>query len=343
MDDNISQNLAESTAQFFEQSIEESVANENISMKTKTKTNKAKSTKTEDSKEDAAVEGIEPTLSFNIDIQHVEIRENTITDANGKTLTVYGGGGTSYANIYPNNYNTVDKDRLVSQTKTEAIDYSDKKFGSYDNVVIYADDPALFDITKTSRTVSLTANQPEGFAITELIISSSSFPSGFEILYGVKSGNSWILKKDDPTTDVIEGFTIDNKGAINFTFSVNNTQESNSVFTIKGTSVFDINNVSEANKATIIPPVKTQLQFEKDYAIQVKDIQKETIAKEYDFESFYLNGKQYTTGFVITTNINDTETKGSQELVNTIFGGIVNDTIYGGTKNDTIYGNTGMS
>ena len=217
MDDNISQNLAESTAQFFEQSIEESVANENISMKTKT--DKAKSTKTED----AAVEGIEPTLSFNIDIQHVEIRENTITDANGKTLTVYGGGGTSYANIYPNNYNTVDKDRLVSQTKTEAIDYSDKKFGSYDNVVIYADDPALFDITKTSRTVSLTANQPEGFAITELIISSSSFPSGFEILYGVKSGNSWILKKDDPTTDVIEGFTIDNKGAINFTFSVNNS------------------------------------------------------------------------------------------------------------------------
>ena len=50
---------------------------------------------------------------------------------------------------------------------------------------------------------------------------------------------------------------------------------------------------------------------------------------------------KYTTGFVITANINDTETKGSQELVNTIYGGIVNDTIYGGTKNDTIYGNTG--
>ena len=96
--------------------------------------------------------------------------------------------------------------------------------------------------------------------------------------------------------------------------------------------IFDINNVSEANKATIIPPVKTLIEFEKDYAVQVKDIQIETKAKEYDFESFDLNGKQYTTGFVITTNINDTETKGSQELVNTIFGGIVNDTIYGGTK-----------
>jgi Ca2+-binding RTX toxin-like protein len=36
-----------------------------------------------------------------------------------------------------------------------------------------------------------------------------------------------------------------------------------------------------------------------------------------------------------------TETKGSQELVNTIFGGIVNDTIIAGLQTDTIYGDNG--
>ena len=350
MDDNISQNLAESTAQFFEQPIEDSVVNENISMKTKT--DKAKSTKTEDSKEDAtstkdatstedskgdaSVEGIEPTLSFDINIQHVEIRENTTID----TLFVSGGGGTSYANIYPKGYNLVDKTALVAQTKTETIDYSDKS-GSYDHVVIHADDSALFDITKTSRTIQLTPSQPEGFQITKVTISSADFPEGFSALNGVASGNTWTIQKDNPLTEEIDGFTIANNGVINITFSVGNKQKSNFVFSLNATSEFSMDNVSEANRDTIIAPVKTLIEFEKDYAVQVKDIQIETKAKEYDFESFYLNGKQYTTGFVITANINDTETKGSQELVNTIYGGIVNDTIYGGTKNDTIYGNIG--
>ncbi len=65
-----------------------------------------------------------------------------------------------------------------------------------------------------------------------------------------------------------------------------------------------------------------------------------TVAKEYDFEPFFINGKEYKNGFVITSNINNTETKGSQELVNTIYGGIVNDIIHGGMKDDTIYGNS---
>ncbi|MDD4330300.1 MAG: calcium-binding protein, partial [Aliarcobacter sp.] len=352
MNDNISQSLAENTAQFMDRPIEDSVVNTNVSMKTDT--NKAKATKTEDftkdatstkdatkdAKGDASVEGIEPTLSFDINIQHVEIRENTTIDTNGTTLTVYGGGGTSYANIYPKGYNLVDKTALVAQTKTETIDYSDKS-GSYDHVVIHADDSALFDITKTSRTIQLTPSQPEGFQITKVTISSADFPEGFSALNGVASGNTWTIQKDNPLTEEIDGFTIANNGVINITFSVGNTQDSNFVFSLNATSEFSMDNVSEANRDTIIAPVKTLIEFEKDYAVQVKDIQIETKAKEYDFESFYLNGKQYTTGFVITTNINDTETKGSQELVNTIYGGIVNDTIYGGTKNDTIYGNTG--
>ena len=183
-----------------------------ISMVTKTQDNTKTQTQT------SQVEGIQPTLKFDIDIQHVGITETTTTTVNGKTLTVYGGGGTSYANIYPDNYNKVDKDKLVAQTKGETIDYSDKKFGSYDNVVIYADNPNLFNATTTSRTINLTPSQPEGFQITSITITSSSFPKGFSILNGVQSGNTWTIQKDDPTTlDVVEGFTISNNGSINLT------------------------------------------------------------------------------------------------------------------------------
>jgi hypothetical protein len=290
-----------------------------------TKTQSKKATQAEKS----SVEGIEPTLSFDIDIQHVQIRENsTIDTSNLKTLTVHGGGGTAYANIYPTDYTAVDKSKLVAQTSPEIIDYSDKKAGSYDNVVIYADNQDLFDNTKTSRTINLTPSQPEGFQITKVTISSADFPKGFSALNGVASGNTWTIQKDNPLTlDVIEGFTIDNTGKINITFSVGNTQKSNFVFSLNATSEFSMDNVSEANKATIIPPVKKSIEFTKEYAVQVKEIENYTLQKEYDFKPFSINGKEYKNGFVITSNINNTETKGSQELVNTIYGGIVNDTI----------------
>jgi hypothetical protein len=91
-----------------------------------TKTDSKKSSSSSSKQEDnvASVEGIEPTLSFDIDIQHVQIRENTVNDStlNKTTLFIYGGGGTSYANIYPKGYNLVDKTALVAQTKTETVD-----------------------------------------------------------------------------------------------------------------------------------------------------------------------------------------------------------------------------
>ena len=334
---NISMSLVDYTSQSTNRAADVA-STEYISKNTKTQSNKS----TSDKDNVASVEGIEPTLSFDIDIQHVKIRETTTFDGSEKVLTVYGGGGVSYANIYPQDYTAVDKSRLVAQTSPEVIDYSDKKFGSYDKVVIYADDEALFNNTTTSRTIILTPNEPEGFKIDELTLSSNSLPSGFKVLNATQVGNSWVIKRDDPDTlDVVEGFTVDNQGRINITFSVDNSQKSNFVFELHAKSEFSIDNVSEENKATIKPPVKTTLEFKKEYAVQVKEIENETIAKEYDFEPFFLNGKEYKNGFVISSNINDTETKGSQELVNTIIGGIVNDKITGGLLNDTIFGNEG--
>jgi hypothetical protein len=69
---------------------------------------------------------------------------------------------------------------------------------------------------------------------------------------------------------------------------VNNTVDSNFVFNLSATSVFSLDNVSEANQTTIVAPTITTIEYEKDYAVQVKSIEDETDSKEYDFDSFYL-------------------------------------------------------
>lgn len=89
-------------------------------------------------------------------------------------------------------------------------------------MVIYADDPTLFNETTTSRTIILNPTQPEGFQVTQITISSNDFPVGFSI-YG-KAGSSITIEKDNPNTEAIDGFTIDSTGAINITFSLDNTR-----------------------------------------------------------------------------------------------------------------------
>ncbi len=87
-----------------------------------TKTGSSKKFVSSSSKQEdnvASVEGIEPTLSFDIDIQHVQIRENTVIDSTlNKTLFIYGGGGVSYSNIYPQNYTVVDKTKFSFTNKS---------------------------------------------------------------------------------------------------------------------------------------------------------------------------------------------------------------------------------
>ena len=113
-----------------------------------TKTDSKKSSSSSSKQEDnvASVEGIEPTLSFDIDIQHVQIRENTVIDSTlNKKHYLFMVEEVSLIQIFIHKIIlVVDKTKLVLQTSPEIIDYSDKKFGSFDNVVIYADDSALF-------------------------------------------------------------------------------------------------------------------------------------------------------------------------------------------------------
>ena len=58
-----------------------------------------KTSKTED--ETAVTEGVKPTLSFTIDIQHVEGTSEEVIDGMDIVLYAQGGGGTSYSNYYP--------------------------------------------------------------------------------------------------------------------------------------------------------------------------------------------------------------------------------------------------
>lgn len=72
------------------------------------------------------------------------------------------------------------------------------------------------------------------------------------------------FKKDNPDTlDVVEGFVVDNRGQINITFVVDNSQKSNFVFKMSAKSEFSLDNVSEENKASIKPPLESSIEFAK--------------------------------------------------------------------------------
>ncbi|GKT30446.1 hypothetical protein ADUPG1_001514, partial [Aduncisulcus paluster] len=77
-----------------------------------------KSSSTEDNT--AEVEGVKPTLRFDIDVQHVSASE---PDRDSQTHEVQGGGGTQYTNNYPDDNKGAD---LKQQTDPETIDTTDK-------------------------------------------------------------------------------------------------------------------------------------------------------------------------------------------------------------------------
>ena len=51
--------------------------------------------------------------------------------------------------------------------------------------------------------------------------------------------------------------------------------------------------MSEANQTTIVTPTITTIEYEKEYAVQVKSIDDLTDSSEYAFDSFYLNQREF--------------------------------------------------
>ncbi|MFV0561764.1 calcium-binding protein [Malaciobacter mytili] len=300
-------------------------------------------------KEDEVNDASPLKFEFSIDMQHVlqsvdESIQGTGADAK-RVLTVQGGGGTYYENIYPNSNVSANASEIKKQTNAEEMSYKTADINKYDSVVINSDNSEYFGDNYTSRTIKLSPIQGAGFAIEKVWISSDDLPAGFKVHNAAQSGNSWLLVKDNPDTDEVEGFTIDAKGNINITMNTN--VDKNFVLNIKAQTVFDINNIDENLRGDVQTPSKTTEEFDLTVGVNLKKINDITDPSEYKYQEIdndeidKVNGQSEQTGFVISSNINDTVLYGSTNLKNTINGGTVNDTIYAGLNDDTIYGNSG--
>lgn len=296
------------------------------------------SSKTEE--EQSITEGTKPLLTFDIDIQHLDSSESTTTGV----MTVEGGGGTTYDNIHPGTNASADRAGIVRQTNAEILDYRHVSSTEASSLVINGDDSNYFNANTISRTIKLSPNQPIGFAVESITISSADFPEGFSILNATANGDSWTITKDDPNTTAVEGFTLDANGNIEIKISMDKNQETNFEMKIEATSEFNIENISEELRDGVETPVETTLDYFQIYGVNVREIDNLSDPNQYLFEQFLDGaGQPIESGFVISTNINDNIIYGSQKenVSNTITGGLANDTITTGIENDIVDGNIG--
>jgi len=104
-------------------------------------------------------------FSFNAFLLQTGLRE----DDTGPNFTVFGGGGVSEATFDPSN---------DVQLLPETLDYTFRS----DDIIINADDTALFDDNNVTRTIELVPTLPDGFAMTSALI--SGVPAGAEVIGG---------------------------------------------------------------------------------------------------------------------------------------------------------------
>ena len=286
----------------------------------------------------STTEGTTPSLTFDINIQHVV--ESSSNESG--TLVVQGGGGISYGNVYPNSPTDLSeslKSEIVKQTDAEVIDYSTTNSLQYNNVVINADDASLFSDTQNSRTIIINSKQPEGYAVEEITISSTELLSGFYIENAQRVGDSWVITKDNPDTDAIDGFQTDSNGRIELVATADIPSENlNFTLDINLKAEFDLLNIEEEKRVDFEVPQETTLEASNQYGLNLKAVSTPgTYGSDYQYETVGGND----TGFVITTNINDTVIKGSTTLENTINGGVARDEVTTGVADDTIITNSG--
>jgi len=244
--------------------------------------------------QNAAVEGVKPTLSFDINIQHTEIREFG-------SLQIDGGGGVSYENDFDKKKdsteeNDIDPSKLIDQTKAEIIDYSYiTGDDGIDNMVINANDSIDFKDGYTSRKITIDPAQPEGFALDTITI--SGLPTDVSIKNAVNLGGG--IFRLNRSVDGSDGFEIDEtSGSVDLIITYSTSLEVTFELKIEALSQFSLDNVSEEHKGEIEQPIITSIKAEVGYGINIKDV-----ASGYQFDSF--NGFPYKQGFVLLTNLND--------------------------------------
>ncbi|MEW6550984.1 MAG: hypothetical protein AB1389_02545 [Campylobacterota bacterium] len=281
------------------------------------------------SAENSKVEGVVPTLTFDIDIQHIEVTDEITGSGLATTLFVTGGGGGVYANDYPSNPALSE---LQKQTNAEDVDYRSANSSVANQSVITADNPTFFGETYTSRLIKLSPSQPAGFGLT--VIKVSGVPSGVSIVGGTSQGGGvWLINEAD---DLTGGFTVnENNGEINFAIKYETSVSTNFAMTIEAESVWSLDNLDAAQQVDAEEPVITSITFEKTYGVNIKEVDLDT-----PLSYKYTEVGGYADGFVLATNLNDNIIR-TGDIDTTVIGGVTTDSIIAQSGDDSLYGGKG--
>ncbi|MEJ5168842.1 MAG: calcium-binding protein, partial [Arcobacteraceae bacterium] len=277
----------------------------------------------------AKVEGVLPTLTFDIDIQHIASVDSITGSGLATTLNVIGGGGGVYANDYPSNPALSE---LQKQTNAEDIDYRSATSSIANQSVMTADNPTFFGETYTSRLVKLSPSQPAGFGLT--VIKVSGIPSGASIVGGTAQGGGvWLINKAD---DLTGGFTVNpNNGEINFAIKYETNVSADFTMKIEAESVWKLENLDPAQRVDAKEPKLTTITFEKTYGVNIKEVD---LNAPLSYKYTEVGG--YKDGFVLATNLNDNIIR-TGDIDTTVIGGVTTDSIIAQSGDDSLYGGKG--
>jgi Ca2+-binding RTX toxin-like protein len=294
------------------------------------------------------VEGVMPTLKFDIDVKHIfkstEVKVDT--DTASPYLEVNGGGGATYLNAYPDK--NVDGSDLLKQIAPEVLNYSDIKSSSpYTKVVINADNSTYLGERVNaggtteefvSRTIKLTPQQPEGFQLTSLTI--SGLPTGVELVGATSTGSGMVTMEPaeyDANGNYIKGF-IEKSGFIEFVIQYSTSTVVNFALKIKAESYFD---EAAGTAAGIKTPIKNLIEYETEYGMNIREITENENSYTYTAVDGS-DGKPIDSGFVLATNFNDNIITMAQ-IATTVNGSIANDVVTAPTTSgdDIVYGKAG--
>jgi Ca2+-binding RTX toxin-like protein len=300
------------------------------------------------------IEGVAPTLNFDINVQHINVEKVESGTGADRSLTVNGSGGVAYSNAYPEDPGTAE---LLKQVDTEVLDYSSLTKSSYAKMTINADDERYmhngadstgnFTAGYTSRVIKLAPEQPEGYQLISLTI--SGLPKNFEVIGGEGSVNEtgeWIINRAETDEDgkpISDGFIInENTGNAELVLKYSTALLTEFELHIQAKSQFDMINVSEENKDSIEPPIEKYMVLDAEmfYGVNVKPVDANDPFSAAFNKFTSESGTSYENGFVLATNLNDNIVK-TGDMDTTVNGSTQKDTITAQTGDDTIYGNEG--
>lgn len=248
------------------------------------------------------------------------------------TFVARGGGGSADATFNPNN---------TIQLQSEVLDLSART----DDIVVYADNPDLFDDTHMSRAIEISPSFPDGFEFTSASI--SGLPVGYELVGAVFAGGVYTID--------LTGTALNERGDIQINLKYPVPSFDTFTMQISVTATFDpASGVSPA-------PSQTVQTFILEQKVEVRDV---TGPGDLNFtdgngDLVWVLANAPNDNTILSGTGNDTlNGSGGVDVIqagdgddiilanagdDTIDGGDGNDTITGGLGNDTITGGAGTA